>query len=314
MVARVNRFVMKQDQQQRRAQLYALLGDLPDRSRPVEAHKVLEEQREKYVLEKLVLELNGTEHVPAYFVRPLDAKPGQRLPTILYNHAHGGDYKLGKDELVKGARYFQQPPYAEELTRRGYAVLCVDHWLFGERSGKSESSVFKRMIWQGQVLWGMMVFDSLRALDYLVTRPDVDPKRLGTLGLSMGSTMAWWTAALDERVKVCVDLCCLTDFHALIQTNGLDGHGIYYYVPGLLKHFTTAQINALISPRPHLALAGNKDALTPPKGLDRVDEELRRVYAADGAPDAWKLFRQDVGHTETPEMRAEIIAWLGKWL
>ena len=252
--------------------------------------------------------------MPAYFVRPLDARPGRRLPTLLYNHAHGGDYKTGKDELLEHRSYFQEPPYAQELTARGYAALCIDHWVFGERSGRSESSVFKRMIWQGQVLWGMMVFDSLRAVDYLLTRDDVDPKRVATLGLSMGSTMAWWVAALDERVKVCVDLCCLTDFHALLESDGLDGHGIYYYVPNLLKHFTTAQINALISPRPHLALAGNLDALTPVKGLDRVDAELKRAYAADGAPAAWKLFRQDVGHTETPEMRAEIVKWLAKWL
>ena len=305
---------MNDSRQRRRSELYALLGDLPDRSRPVEGHKVLEERRGKYALEKLVLELNGIEHVPAYFVRPLDAKPGARLPTVLYNHAHGGDYKLGKDELLKGNRFLQAPPYAEELTGRGYAALCIDHWVFGERAGRSESSVFKRMIWQGQVMWGMMVFDSLRAVDYLMTRDDVDPRRIATLGLSMGSTMAWWAAALDERIKVCVDLCCLTDFHALVESNGLDGHGIYYYVPNLLKHFTTAQINALISPRPHLALAGNKDALTPAKGLDRVDEELKRVYAADGAPDAWRLFRQDVGHTETPQMRAEVVRWLGKWL
>jgi dienelactone hydrolase len=305
---------MSQDKQQRRRVLYSLMGDLPDRARPVEAHKVLEERREKYVLEKLVLELNGVEHVPAYFVKPLDAPAGKRLPTLLYNHAHGGDYKTGKDELLEHRGYFQEPPYAEELTRRGYAALCIDHWVFGERRGRSESSVFKQMIWHGQVLWGMMVYDSLRAIDYLVTRGDVDAKRIGTLGLSMGSTMAWWAAALDDRVKVCVDLCCLTDFQSLIETDGLDGHGIYYYVPGLLKHFTTAQINALISPRPHLALAGNKDALTPVNGLDRIDEELKRAYAADGAPDAWKLFRQDVGHTETPEMRAEIVRFLEKWL
>ena len=85
-------------------------------------------------------------------------------------------------------------------------------------------------------------------------------------------------------------------------------------MPKLLRHFTTAQINGLISPRAHLSLAGNRDALTPVKGLDRIDEELKRVYAADGAPDAWRLFRQDVGHTETPEMRAEIVRWLEKWL
>ena len=76
-------------------------------------------------------------------------------------------------------------------------------------------------------MWGMMVYDSLRALDYLRQRPELDPGRVGTLGLSMGSTMAWWVAALDPRVKVCVDLCCLTDFAALIATRALEAHGLY---------------------------------------------------------------------------------------
>jgi dienelactone hydrolase len=305
---------MDRDKEARRRELFSLLGDLPDRRKSVRVQSVARERRDAYLLEKLVLDLNGVEDVPAYFVRPPDARPGQRLPTVLYNHAHGGDYKLGKDELLAG-NGFLQAPYAEALARLGCNALCIDHWVFGGRSGRSESSVFKRMLWEGRVMWGMMVFDSLRAIDYLVTRDDVDAGRIGTLGLSMGSTMAWWTAALDERVKVCVDICCLTDFQALVETNGLDGHGVYYYVPRLLKHFTTSQINGLISPRPHLALAGNKDALTPPKGLDRIDAELKKVYAADGAPDgAWKLFRQDVGHTETPEMRAEVVKFLERWL
>jgi hypothetical protein len=107
-----------------------------------------------------------------------------------------------------------------------------------------------------------------------------------------------------------VDLCCLTDFHALIETRGLDGHGIYYYVPGLLKHFTTAEINELIVPRPHLALAGNYDRLTPPAGLDRIDAALRGAYRKAGAADAWRLSRYDCGHMETAAMRAEIIAFL----
>jgi dienelactone hydrolase len=306
---------MSEEKDARRRELYSLLGDLPDRRGTVRWESVSEERREKYALETLRLDLNGIERVPAYFVRPLDATKSDRLPTILYNHAHGGDYALGKDELLTGNRFLQKPPYAEELTARGYNVLCVDHWVFGARSGRTESAVFKRMLWEGRVLWGMMVFDTLRALDYLVARPDVDPKRIATLGLSMGSTMAWWAAALDERIKVCVDLCCLTDFQALVETDNLDGHGVYYYVPGLLKHFTTAQVNALISPRPHLALAGNNDALTPPKGLDRIDAELKKTYAADGAlAGAWELFRQDVKHEETPEMRAGVVRFLEKWL
>jgi acetyl esterase/lipase len=301
------------DRERRRQQLHNLLGDLPDPSRKVAASKVAEVQRESYVLEKLVLDLNDLEHVPAYFVRPL-SKKWDPLPVVLYNHAHGGEYVLGKDELLVGRSGLQQPAYAEELARRGYAALCIDTWAFGERRGRTESEIFKQMLWSGQVMWGMMVYDSLRAIDYLVFRPDVDPERLGTMGISMGSTMAWWVAALDTRVKVCIDVCCLTDFQALIETRGLDGHGIYYYVPNLLKHFSTAQINALIAPRPHLSLAGNFDPLTPPLGLDRVDAELRRIYAEEGAPEAWRLVRYETGHFETAAMRVEILSFLQQWL
>ena len=297
---------------QRRQQLYGLMGDLPDRNRPIGATVVSEVQRGAYVLEKLVLDLNGIEPVPAYFIRPSNARG--RLPVILYNHAHGGDYKLGKDELLNGRDALQKPPYAEELASRGYAALCIDTWAFGERRGRTESEIFKLMLWRGQVMWGMMVYDSLRAIDYLVSRLDVDPTRIGTLGISMGSTMGWWTAALDTRVRVCVDLCCLTDYQALIASRGLDGHGLYYYVPNLLNHFTTAQINALIAPRPHLGLAGNYDSLTPPAGLDVIDAELKRAYTEQGEPDAWRLLRYDIGHFETAAMRAEIVAFLQKHL
>ena len=130
----------------------------------------------------------------------------------------------------------------------------------------------------------------------------------------MGSTMAWWLAALDTRVKICIDICCLTDFEALTAHRSLEAHSVYYFVPSLLKHFTTAQINALIAPRAHLSLAGTFDPLTPPDGLDRIDAELREVYTAAGAADGWRLSRFATGHMETAAMRAEIIAFLRRWL
>ncbi len=296
----------------RRKELYSLLGDLPARNRPISGRTVATEKRPGYVLEKLALDLNGFELVPAWFARPTTVSG--RMPAILYNHAHGGDYKLGKDELIRGRPQLQSPPYADLLTSLGFCALCIDTWVFGERASRPEADVFKDMFWKGQVLWGMMVYDSIRALDYLAGRPEVVPMRIGTLGLSMGSTMAWWLAALDERLKVCVDICCLTDFQALLESNGLRRHGLYYFVPGLLKHFTTAQINALIAPRPHLGLAGNLDPLTPPTGLDRIDRELKSAYAAMGHPEHWKLLRYDVGHQETPAMREEITRFLKQYL
>ncbi len=292
----------------RRAELYQLLGDLPARDRPISCKVVWTEERPAYVLEKLDLDLNGLERVPAYFARPKSIRG--KVPAILYNHAHGGKYALGKEEFVQGRSSLQSPPYAELLTQMGYCALCMDTWVFGERSQRTELTTFKEMIWKGQVLWGMMLYDSIRGLDYLVSRQEVDASRIGTIGLSMGSTMAWWLAALDPRIKVCVDICCLTEFRAALESGGFVKHGIYYYVPGLLKHFTTAQINALIAPRAHLSLAGNRDPLTPPAGLDLIDRELKRVYAEQGGPENWKLLRYDVGHQETPEMRSEIVAFL----
>ena len=297
---------------ERRRELYALMGELPDRRRAIGGRKRLESERDGYLLETWDLDLNGIEPVPAYLARPRAATG--RLPAVLFNHSHGGGYKIGKQEFVDGRSYLQPVPYAKELTGLGYIALSIDHWVFGERSHTSEPDMFKAMLWQGQVLWGMMVYDSLRAMDFLVQRPDVDAARIGTLGISMGSTMAWWLAALDERVKVTVDICCLTDFHTLLAKKGLSGHGVYYYVPGLLKKFTTSEINALIAPRAHLGLAGLQDKLTPVEGLDVIDRELTKVYAERGHPERWKLLRYDVGHMETPEGRREIVAFLQRFL
>lgn len=169
-------------------------------------------QREKgsYILEALVLDLNGSQPVPAYVVKPKVCDG--LLPCVLCNHTHGGDYELGKDELICGRAARQSLPYARVLTEQGYADLCIDTWCFRERRGRMESEVFMEMPWKGQVLWGMMVCDSLRAVDYLTDCPDVDAPRIGTLGISMGSTMAWWVATLDTRIRASVDPCCLTDF------------------------------------------------------------------------------------------------------
>ncbi|GAA4462615.1 alpha/beta hydrolase [Nibrella saemangeumensis] len=300
------------DKRKQRKVLYQLLGRLPDRNRPIAAKLISTEETDELITEKLLMDINGLEPVPAYFTRPKNAQGN--VPVILFNHSHFGQYHVGKDEYVKGRKEMQSPPYALALARAGYAGLCLDSWCFGERKGRTELDMFKEMLWKGQVMWGMMVYDNLRALDYLQTRPEVDMKRVGTIGMSMGSTMAWWLAAMDERIKVCVDLCCLTDYQALLEEKGLSLHGIYYYVPDLLNHFTTSQINALISPRPHFGLAGRLDPLTPLKGLEKINRNLKEVYQREGAPDAWQLKIYDVGHLETADMRQDIMAFFKKWL
>jgi dienelactone hydrolase len=299
--------------EQRREKLYNLLGDLPVyRQEPIVSRLISKEERENFFIERLVLELNGIEPVPAIFIYP--KRIYSKTPVILFNHSHGGNYHIGKEELLNSSSYMYKKSYAEELTEGGYSVFCMDEWGFGERRGRTEGEIFKEMLWKGQVMWGMMVYDSIRAIDYIFTRDDVDTERIGTLGMSMGSTKAWWLSALDTRIKVCIDICCMTEFHSLIETQGLDRHAISYYVPKLLKYFTTAQINALISPRPHLSLNGIYDRLTPSKGLDIIEEELKKVYKLEGAEESFQLKKYPVAHLETGEMRAEAIKFLKKWL
>ena len=89
----------------RRRELYSILGELPPRERPIGGKKRTEETRDGYVLETWDLDLNGLEPVPAYLARPRSVTG--RIPAVLFNHSHGGGYKIGKLEFVDGRSYLQ---------------------------------------------------------------------------------------------------------------------------------------------------------------------------------------------------------------
>jgi hypothetical protein len=130
----------------------------------------------------------------------------------------------------------------------------------------------------------------------------------------MGSTKAWWLAALDPRVKACMDVCCLTDYQELIRTHGLKEHGIYYYVPSLLKHFQTADINELIVPRAHLSVNGRRDPLTPPAGVEKIRDHLLPLYRQYANESDCRIELFDCAHFELPEMRKLILEWMDRYL
>ena len=289
------------------------MGDLPWNHRPGEPRVVSKEEHDTYTLERLVLDLNGVEAVPAILLVPKKRK--EKAPGLLYIHWHGGMYDLGKEQLLRGVD--AQPAYAPVVAEKGIVTLAIDSWCFGERKhehdgSEGEQTAFKLMLWRGQVLYGMMMFDEFRAMDYLAGRPEVDASRLGAFGMSMGSTKAWWLAALDPRVKVCMDVCCLTDYEELIRTHGLKEHGIYYYVPALLKHFQAAEINELIVPRAHLSVNGRKDPLTPAAGVEKIRDYLMPLYAKYGKEADCRVELFDCAHVELPEMRRIILEWMDR--
>jgi len=302
-------------QEGRRKELWSLLGDIPWEHEPASARRVGTEKHEGFTLERLILDLNGVEPVPALLLIP--DRLQHPAPGLLYIHWHGGMYDLGKEQLLRGVDV--QPPYAPVCAEKGLVTLAIDSWCFGERKHEAnghqgEEDTFKLMLWRGQVLWGMMMFDELRALDYLSARPEVDRARIGVFGMSMGATKAWWLAALDRRLRAAMDVCCLTDYQSLIDAHGLSGHGIYYYVPSLLKHFDTFGINELTVPRAHLSVNGRRDPLTPPSGVEQVSARLLPAYQRYGRAQDCKIELFDCAHQELPEMRREILAGMDRYL
>jgi hypothetical protein len=293
-----------------RKKLLSLLGALPSGHKPKPPRLTKKEKHPGYTLEYLEFDFNGIEAVPGILLVPDNLQ--QKAPCMLYCHAHFGTYEIGKDELLNGRSVMA--PYAPVYAEKGILTLAIDSWCFGERNGNTEMDAFKKMLWHGQTLFGMMLFDELKAIDYLLSRPEANPEKVGVFGLSMGSTKAWWLSALDTRIKTCLDLCCLTDFEELLKEGNLKEHGIYYYVPALLKHFDTSSINELIVPRPHVSLNGRFDELTPAKGVEKIRNYLVPLYQKYGKKEDCRIELFDCGHEELPEMRQIILAWLDKFL
>jgi len=308
----------RKQSEQIRAELWQLLGKLPPRPKRLAVQTLTREDRGDFFLEKFQFDNGAGDTVPGYLLLPKTAL--KKSPAILYCHWHGGQYDVGKEELFRTNAV--PVPAGPALVKRGFVVLAVDACCFGERNGKGpsgpsekggagEMSASKFNLWVGRTLWGMMLRDDLIALDYLCSRPEVDARRVGVTGISMGATRTWWLMALDERLKAGVAICCLTRYQDLIATESLRSHGIYYFVPGLLNQFDTEAVVALAAPRALLFQSGELDASSPVAGIKAIESKVSKLYQLHGVPEHFQsIIYPGVGHRYTPEMWEKTVAWL----
>jgi len=170
-------------------------------------------------------------------------------------------------------------------------------------------------LWVGRTLWGMILRDDLMALDYLLSRSEVDPSRVAVTGMSMGATRSWWLMALDERITTGVAVACLTRYQNLIAHEGLKYHGVYYYVPNLLNYFDTEAVIALAAPRPILLMNGDGDDGSPVDGIKLIEAAVRPAYRLyDKENNFQSVVYPGVGHEYLPEMWQKILSWFDRTL
>lgn len=306
------------------AKMRDLLGETPD-SVQLAAETVESVDMGGYVREKVVFDADAWSSVPGYILIPKGLQ--SPAPALLCLHGHGPgkdvvagvttpDERCTEDDKRRSIERHNYD-YARQFAERGYVTFTFDFRCFGERSDPDVSFPnrdrcnvqFIRGALLGINLLALNTHDTSRAIDYLDQRPEVDPDRIGCVGLSFGGTMTMWATAVDKRIKAAVISGYLCEFESF-AVNMANFCGSQF-VPNLRRYFDVCDIAALIAPRPLLIESGIQDDGFPVDSARRAFCRLKRAYRAWGQPDrlAHDLF--DGGHVFHG---AKAYEWFDRWL
>lgn len=287
---------------------------------PVAAERLEVVERATYVEEKYALAVGEGVRLPLYVLVPRRPPP---FKTVLVFHGHepSAQFCLGQypDAETEQANLAIDNNYAQALAQAGYLVALVEQRGFGERvTADTRGGPFPRScqhlaltyLLYGRTVLGERCWDGQRAVDYLLTRPDVlaAGHQLGCTGHSGGAATALWLAALDVRLQVVVVSGYFSSFRAALAPKA---HCACNYVPGLLNLAEMGDLAALLAPRPFCALNGAQDPLFPVEAAQVQFETVRRAYALHQAEAACALRIHPGGHAYQHALSQ---AWLADWL
>jgi hypothetical protein len=240
-------------------------------------------------------------------------------------------------------QYYSGRSIANELVRQGYAVIAIDMFYWGERrhllpddppvwrerspditaqqisefnrrSSQNEQLVARSLLTAGVTWPGVMLWDDIRALDYLASRPEVDRDRLACVGLSVGGYRSFMLAALDSRIKATVDVGWMTSFSSQIERHVIHTMGLTFTIPGMYRHFDLPDLAALIAPRALMVQMGSRDALFPTAAIETAFTKIERCYHKAGSPDRQICKLSEVPHEFNEKMQSEAWDWLKRWV
>jgi dienelactone hydrolase len=268
------------------------LWPIPDRTplRPEIFGKI---EREGYSVEKVCFESYPRFFVTGNLYRPLGRKG--RFPGVLCPHGHWGKGRLHSDEAGS------VPGRCINLARQGYVVFSYDMVGYND-SGQVKHS-FRDELW-GTSLMGLQLWDSLRAVDFLSSLPDVDSRRIGCTGASGGGTQTFMLMAVDDRIKVAAPVCMIS---AHFQ-GGCECEN----APLLRLGTYNVEIASLMAPRPLILVSATGDWTKNNPTVEYPD--IRSVYELFGAEDRVQSVQFDAPHNYNKDSREAVYPWFGKWL
>lgn len=294
-----------------RARILALIGGLPDYHGPLNARVTKTTKREGFSIDHVLF-----ESLPSYFVTANLYRPDTagKHPAILMSMGHWDSGKAAGQLL------------SSNLARKGFVVLAYDPVGQGERQQAYDARFGRSLIGgpteqhfsngaaailMGQSVARYFIHDGMRAIDYLVSRPEVDAERIGATGCSGGGTQTTYIAALDPRVKVAAVACYMNSFRTLFAGSIGDSE---QSVPGFLESgLDQTDYVELFAPKPWLMTSTEGDFFTP-AGARQVFEEAQAWYNMRGADDRIKWVVGPGGHGTPVVVREAIYDWMIRWL
>jgi dienelactone hydrolase len=298
-----------------RAKLTELLGGFP-RERPPLAPVTLEVREfPGYVREKVTFVARPGVSVLAYVLTPKSVAAPLATVICVPGHGRGVDSIVGIAPNGEGGESDQnnedhesepgpgyEGEFALQAVERGLAVVAIEPMAFGHRRDPLTQQRGDEAVCQpvagsalllGETMIGWRVWDVMRALDYIETRPDLDARRVGCVGISGGGTCALFAIALDHRIRCAYLSCCLNTFRASIMSMP---HCIDNYVPGILNWAEMYDVAGLIAPRPLFSEAGEHDPIFPVAAAKESFHRLKDIYAVMGAASSIQQQIFDGGH------------------
>ena len=305
---------------------------------PVDGYKakvLFEEQREGYKAKKIEIQLSRYYTVPAYILIPDGKGP---FPAINLLHDHGAHLFIGKEKTIRplacedsvvikdaevwSAGGYEGQFFGDFLARHGYVVLSTDAPMWGERGQKEGprrdkyDMIAGNMMMYGIDLCAWMTYDDISATDYLASIPEVDSRRIGCTGWSMGAYRAWMLSALSDRIKAGAAVCWMvtTDEQMSFKYARTENGGFANCFPGLRRWLDYPHVASIACPKPMLFINGSQDKLFPVAGVKKAFQIMHDTWDSQGCGDRLVTELWEMPHSCGKKSQLYVLDFFDKYL
>lgn len=299
-----------------------------------EAKVLYEEQRDGYKARKLEIRLSRYYTVPAYLLIPDGKGP---FPAVNVLHDHGAHLFIGKEKVIRPlacedsvvindaeawVQNYEGQYFGDYLAQHGFVVFSSDAPMWGERGQKEGprrdkyDMIAGNMMMYGIDLSAYMTYDDLRATDYLASLPEVDPKRIGCTGWSMGAYRTWMLSALSDHIKAGAAVCWMvtTDEQLTLHYSRTENGGFANCLPGLRRWLDYPHIASIACPKPMLFINGSQDKLFPVAGAQKAFAIMHDVWESQGAVNNLETELWDIPHSCPLKAQERVLRFFLKFL